>query len=168
MTTKDLFTVADVKRVRDQLYEEQDGMCALTGLELERSKAVLDHAHDHEQLVRGVIHRFGNTTLGKIENLHKRYLSFWYPGTLSDFLKQCVAYLEQEQDTRFRHNGWIKKIQTLFNSLSEGQKNEVLAEFGVHGCKNSTERKKAFKELVLSQKYSYNQLRSILLEVKGE
>lgn len=168
MNTEDLFTATDVKRVRDLLYKEQHGLCKLTGIELESNKAVLDHLHDNEQLVRGVLHRFGNTTLGKIENLHKRYLSFWYPGTLSDFLRQCADYIEKEPDSRFRHNGWIKKVQTLFNSLSEGQKNQALAEFNVHGCKNATERKKSFKEVVLSRKFSYNQIRAVLLQVKGE
>jgi hypothetical protein len=34
MTTQDLYTVADVKRVRELLTKEQDNCCAITGLEI--------------------------------------------------------------------------------------------------------------------------------------
>lgn len=164
--TEDLYTVNDVKRVRELLTEEQDNRCAITMIELAPKQHCLDHNHDETQFVRGVAHRQANAALGRIENLYTRYLSYWYPGKLSDFLRQCAAYLEKDPDSRYRHNGWIKKVQTLFNSLSEGQKGSVLKELGLQGV-NSKERKELFKKAVLSREYSYETLRGYCLEAKN-
>ena len=148
------------------MTEEQENYCAITGLPIPPKQHCLDHNHDETQFVRGVAHRQANAALGKVENIYTRYLSYWYPGKLSDFLRQCAAYLEKDPDPRYRHNGWIKKVQTLFNSLSEGQKASVLKELGLQGV-NSKERKELFKKAVLSREYSYETLRGYCLEVKN-
>lgn len=165
--TEDLYTTKDVKRVREKLTEEQDNLCAITGLEIPPKQHCLEHAHDNQQYVRGVAHRQSNAALGKFENVYTRYLSYWYPGKLSDFLRQCAAYLEQLPDTRYRHPGWIKKIQTLFNSLTESQKESILQALNSTG-KNSKERKEAFKKIVLSREHSYEKLRELIILEKRE
>jgi len=165
--TEDLYTIKDVKRVRDLLTKEQENRCAITGLEIPPKQHVLDHVHDSNQYVRGVAHRQANAALGKIENLHVRYLSYWYPGKLSDFLRQCAAYLEQDTDTRFRHPGHIKKICSIFNTLTEKQKEAILQALQETGS-NSKQRKEVFKKLVLSRKYSYEHLKELILTLKEQ
>lgn len=165
--TEDLYTIKDVKRVRDLLTEEQENRCAITGLEIPPKQHCLEHAHDANQYVRGVAHRQANAALGKIENLYVRYLRYWYPGKLSDFLRQCAAYLEQESDSRFRHPGHIKKICTMFNSLTEKQKETILQSMHETGS-NSKQRKELFKKLVLSRLYSYEFLKESIINLKEQ
>jgi len=165
--TEDLYTANDVKRVREKLTKEQNNKCKITSIEIPPKQHCLDHAHDMDQFVRGVAHRQANAALGKVENLYVRYLSYWYPGKLSDFLRQCAAYLEAHPDTRYRHNGWIKKIHTLFNSLTEGQKESVLKQLNRTGS-NGKQRKEEFKKAVLSRDYSYGYLRELILTEKKE
>ena len=110
MTTQDLYTPEDIRKVRQILLKEQQNKCLLTGLPITLSDSHTDHAHDSEQLVRGALHRHANMTLGKLENLWTRYLAFWYPHDLPTFLRQAADYLERKKDTRFRHSGWQKKL----------------------------------------------------------
>jgi hypothetical protein len=138
----------------------------ITGLEIPPKQHVLDHSHDDNQYVRSVLHRQSNAALGKIENLYTRYLKYWYPYDLPTFLRQCADYLEREECKEYRHPGWIKKLGTLFNSLGESQKKNVLIKVGLDQGKNSVERKKLFKDLVLTKKHSYDTLRSLILSEK--
>ena len=124
-----LYPPKDVAKVREKLYNEQGRKDALTGLELPKDKTCLDHNHS-TQFVRAVLHHQINAALGKLEGIHTRYLSYWYSDTLPDFLRQAANYLEKEQDTRYVHPGWLKKSQTMFNSLPEGDKKAVLEALG--------------------------------------
>lgn len=162
--TKDLCTTKDVKEVREELIKEQGGCCLLTGLPVEDKQWVLDHKHDSEQLVRGALHRQSNVVLGKIENLQTRYL-YWYPGTLSDFLRQCADYLEKPVDTRYRHPGWIKKLLTEFRKLNETQKKQVLKSLDSSEGKNTKERIELFKKIIMNKDYTRNQLLEKIKEV---
>jgi len=162
---KHLYTPTDVAKVRKILYEEQEGKDALTGLELPTDKLCLDHCHQ-SQFVRGVLHRQVNAALGKLEGVHTRYLSYWYEGTLPDFLRQAADYLEKEQDTRYVHPGWLKKAQTMFNTLSEGDKKAVLEALGKSQGGNSTERKKIFKAALMTRKFTYKQIKAMIEERK--
>ena len=112
--TIDLYTSDDIKKVRKVLLSEQNNKCLLTGLPISLSDSHTDHAHDSEQLVRGALHRHANLTLGKLEGLWLRYLSFWYPNDLPTFLRQAADYLDRPKDRRWRYTGWIKKLQTRF------------------------------------------------------
>ena len=152
--TKDLYNPKDVQKVRDILIEEQDGMCKITGLELPPKQACLDHAHDSNQYVRGVAHRQANAALGKVENIFTRYLSWWYPDDLPTFLRQCASYIEQEPDTRYRHPGWLKFIQSRFNALPEASKERVLNRMNTTG-KNGSQRKLAFRKALLTREFDY-------------
>lgn len=165
--TIDLYTPADVKKVREQLIKEQSYMCALTDEPTDSKDYHLDHAHDDTQLVRGALHKQSNMMLGKIENIYIRYLSYWYPRDISSFLREAADYLDKPQDTRWRHPGWIKKIQTKFNSLPEGSKKVVLAALGQEQGGNSKQRKELFKKAVLSRKHGFKKISELINKEKG-
>jgi len=168
MPTEDLYTTKDVERIRKLLTEEQENCCAITGIELAPKQHCLDHAHDENQFIRGVAHRQSNAALGRFENVYKQYLSYWYPGKLSDFLRQCAAYLEKSPDDRYRHPGWIKKAKTKFNALSERQKDKVLVDLGYEKGSNSKQRKDIFDKLVLDRKLGYDTIREAIQAAKEE
>jgi len=150
--TEDLFTAKDIARVRAFLIKEQKNKSTMTGLPL--TKPCVDHMHDQEQLVRAVINSPENIALGKIEGLYARYVGWWFKGTYQEFLRMVASYLDLGVDRRFRHNGWIKKVGTIFNSLNEGKKDKLLLELGRTEVKNSVERKKYFNTSELRRKKS--------------
>ena len=160
-----LYTPTDVAKVRKLLYDEQGGKDALTGLDLDYKQSVTDHNHK-TQYVRGILHRQCNAVLGKIENLWTRYLSYWYEGTLSEFLRRAADYIERPDDTRYIHPGFLKRLQTLFNSLPEGDKRAVLEALGQSQGGNSAERKKLFKKALLTRKFTYDQVKAMIEERK--
>ena len=153
--TIDLYTQADIKRIRQLLYEEQQGLCELTKLPVEFKDVHLDHAHDSEQLVRGVLHKAANMSLGKIENIAVRYL-YWYPYTLPEFLRQVADYLEKEKDTRYRHVDWQKRVRVMYNKLNAKQQNKVLTVLGSIEGGNIKSRKELFAKVVLDRNLGYN------------
>lgn len=166
MTTVDLYNTADVKKVREQLTKEQDNKCAVTGLDIPTKQHVLDHAHDDTQFVRGVLHRQVNAFAGKAENAYTRLIAWWYPNDLPTLLRECADYLEKQPDGRYRHNGWIKKINTEFNKLKEAHKDVVLVALGQTKGKNGAERKKLFQKAVLTREFTYDTIRALILELK--
>ena len=166
--TIDLYTQADIKRIRQLLYEEQQGLCALTQLPVEFKDVHLDHAHDSEQLVRGVLHKAANMSLGKIENIAVRYL-YWYPYTLPKFLRQVADYLEKEEDTRYRHADWQKRVRVIYNKLNAKQQNKVLTVLGSIEGGNVKSRKELFAKVVLDRNLGYNVIvETIEKETKNE
>lgn len=166
--TEDLYTTKDTTRVRELLLKEQGGLDLLTGLPVPDKKQVLDHLHDDEQFVRGVLHRNVNSALGRIENTFIRDLSWWYPYSLPQFLRMAAIYLERKPDPRYRHPNWTKKIRTMFNSLSASQMKQVLKHFNKPEGNNLNERKKLFNEIILTRDYGYDILRTVINQVKGE
>ena len=161
-----LYTANDVKKVREKLYKEQGGIDLITGLEIPDKQAVLDHCHD-SQYVRAVLHRQTNAVLGKIENLEMRYLSWWFDGTLSDFLRGCADYLDKEHEQKYLHPAFIKKLQIQFNKLNEKQKQDVLRELGEEiGC-NGKERKVLFRKCILKKKHTMQEILDIIKEKQG-
>ena len=164
--TIDLYNTTDVKKVRELLTKEQDNKCAVTGLDIPAKQHVLDHAHDETQFVRGVLHRQVNAFAGKAENAYTRLIAWWYPNDLPTLLRECADYLEKEPDGRYRHNGWIKKINTEFNKLKESHKDVVLVALGQTKGKNGAERKKLFQKAVLTKQFSYDTIRALILELK--
>jgi len=168
MTKIDLYNTSDVKQVRELLTKEQNNKCLVTGIEIPEKQHVLDHAHDDTQLVRGVLHRQVNAFLGKAENAFDRLIAWWYPNDLPTLMRECANYLERKPDERFRHPGWIKKINTKFNKLKESDKDKALEMIGVGKGKNAVERKKLFQEAILTRDYGYDTLCVILQMVKGK
>lgn len=162
-----LYSAIDVKKWRTALHKEQDGCDALTGLPLDSKDAVMDHNHKTHK-VRGVIHRQANAVLGKIENMWTRYLKFWYPGTLPQFLRQCANYLEKPELDHIVHPGWLKGSLTRFNSLSEGRKRLVLMSMGLDEGGNASQRKEAFKKALKSKRYTLEQVNKVIDKYKEQ
>lgn len=161
--TKDLYTTKDVAEVRQKLLTDQKNIDPITKQVIPEKQAVLDHDHK-TQYVRAVLHRQTNAVLGKIENLWNRYLSWWYTGTLSQFLRGCADYIEKEHTEEYVHPAWIKKAKTEFNKLSEGAKDRALKNLGSVAGKNSTERKKLFDKVIKTKQFTFKQ---ILEAMKG-
>lgn len=161
MSTTELYNAKDKKEVRQLLLKEQNGLCALTGLPIDESKAVLDHCHNNH-FVRGVLHRSVNSCLGVFENAWKRHMKWWYNGTLSDFLRECANYIEQPQDNRYIHDNWLKACQSKFNALDEKSKAAVLKDMALNDGKNGKERKEIFRKGLLSRRYTLTQIENIL------
>lgn len=164
--TEDLYTPADVKRVREQLLEEQKGIDALTNTPVLDKQSCLDHSHD-SLFVRAVLNRQTNAALGKLEGVYTRYLRHWFDGTLSDFLRGAAAYLERPDDKRWRHPHFIRKLKTAFNKLSEKDKGKVLIALGKHDGSNSTERKKIFAGLVMQRDLGYDTINNLIKEISN-
>lgn len=169
MTTEDLYTVKDVQRIRELLIKEQNGLDLLTGLPIPEKQAVTDHKHDDEQFVRGILHRQSNASLGKLEGIWTRYLSYWYPYDLATFLRQSADYIEKfdkEPDTRYRHPNWQKKLKTMFKALNASQQNEVLVKLGSSQGSNPAKRRELFSKIILNRSLNYDTIRSVINEVK--
>lgn len=163
--TQDLYTVTDVKRVREQLYREQELCDALSGLELPPEKACLDHDHT-SQYVRGVLHRNVNALAGVVENNYKRHLNSWWPYDLPTFLRMLADYLEKEPDTRYYHLGWIKRVTADYNKLNEAQKDQVLSDLCCNKGSNGKQRKEIFKTAVLDRSLGFKKIRDAINNVK--
>lgn len=159
----DLFNAKEKKQVKDLLLKEQGNVCFITGTPIAGPNAVLDHRHDDACLVRGVLNRQVNSCVGVIENSWKRYMNWWYTDdTLPDFLRQVANYLEKEEDNRYRHDAWIKRVNIEFNKLNEGSKRAVLRELGQPEGGNATERKKFFQKAVLTKKHNFDKLKEMI------
>lgn len=165
LMTIDLYTTADVKKVREHLIKEQDNIDPLTKLKIEPKQHCLDHNHGTMK-VRAVLARQCNSALGKLENIWTRYLSYWYPDDLPTFLEQAADYLRKPDDERWNHPHWVKKVNAEFNKLKESQKDTVLLALDQPVGKNGTERKKLFQRSLLTRKFSYDTIRNIINKAK--
>jgi len=82
-------TASMLKPVRLKLKREQQGLCPLCGLPLDKD-IVLDHDHATGD-VRAVLHRWCNSVLGRVENWSGRIGHGVNPHT---FLTNTLAYLQ--------------------------------------------------------------------------
>lgn len=156
-----LYSPKDVTRVRATLLEEQNGIDPITRLPIPDKQAVLDHDHK-TQYVRAVLHRQSNVVLGKIENAWTRYLAWWFPSTLPDFLRGCANYLETKHEQKYLHPAWIKHVQVQFNKLSEGSKKTVLECLGSEVGVNGKQRKDLFKRVIMRKEHSMKDLLTVI------
>jgi len=165
--SKHLYNTKDVTRIREILKHQQNSIDPITGLEIPHNQAVLDHDHT-TQFVRAVLHRQTNAVLGKIENLEKRYLSWWYNGTLADFLRGCADYLDTEHKQEYVHPSFMKCLQVRFNRLSEPKKQQFLLRVGEEkGC-NANQRKLYFKKFLLKRTHTMKEVEDLLKEIESE
>ena len=167
--TIDLYTTKDVANVRKLLTEEQGNLCAITGIPIEDKQHILEHAHDDQMFVRGVASRQTNAALGICENMWTRYMKWWYPRTLPEFLRELADYIQRNKenpDTRYRHNSWLKKVKVLFNKLSSKQQNFVLESLCSEIRSNPKERKELFAEIVLDRSLGYARIVEVINQAK--
>jgi len=87
----------DVKDIREQILEEQEGICPICKKPVD--KPVLDHHHKKKVggtgLIRGVICSSCNVFIAKIENNMKRYCI--QPDEISNVLRNVADYFDKEQ-----------------------------------------------------------------------
>ena len=165
--TIDLYTTKDTTRIRELLLKEQEGNCACTGLEIPPKTACLDHVHNSQCFVRGVLHRQVNSYIGKCENNFIRMIKWWYPGTISDLLREIADYLEEtENKTEYRHPSFLKQLKVQFNKLNSSQMQEVLEYFGKPTGKNLAERKEIFSKIVLDKNLGHDKISSVINKIK--
>lgn len=95
----------EIKKYRDKILVEQNGVCPLTGIKIPEGKAVLDHLHAGRKdevgengagLVRGVLDCRANSFEGKILYWYKR-LGISKLIDLPTFLNNLALYLEKEK-----------------------------------------------------------------------
>jgi len=168
--TQDLYTAKDVATVRQLLYDEQLGKCALSNKQFNLRDLHLDHVHNEQQFVRGVLYKQSNMLLGKLENLSVRYLNHWYPEGLPSFLRQAADYIERTEkqpDTRYRHPGWIKRVKVLFNKLNAEQQNKCLVELGYNRGSNPKQRKEYFAKATMDRSLGFERIVNVLDKTKG-
>ena len=149
-----LYNPKDTARVRELLLEEQKGKCLITKKPIPKGKAALDHNHK-TQFVRGVLHTHSNVMLGKIENAWDRYMVWWCPVSLPEFLRGTADFLDREQPKDYVHPAFVKKLEIEFKKLKEPKKNSLLSKYTDASCSNATERLKAFKKLVSKKDKSF-------------
>lgn len=165
--TKDLYTNDDIRKVRDTLLDEQDGKCACLGIQIKPERTpVLDHAHDDQQLVRAVLEREVNAFIGVMENGYKRYFSYWLDKPLPEILRAVADYLEVPVGNRYRHPGWIKKVQSMFNKLNAQQQGTLLKSYGYPYGKNLIDRKMSFKKISMDREIGYEKLLESFAQVQ--
>lgn len=166
VVTKELYNTKDVAEIRAILLKEQKGKDLLTGLPLDTKDAVCDHNHE-SQYVRGIIHRQSNAVLGKIENMWKRYMAWWYTGTLPLFLRNCADYIERKEDTRYVHPAWIKQLSIQFGKLSSANQIKMLDEMlnsiddESDIASNGKDRRVQYEKLLKTKKFTYVQLKGL-------
>lgn len=160
---KQLYNQKDINELKEKFWSDNSGYCAMTGEPITLKEAVLDHDHE-TQFVRGAIHRQANAALGKIENAYNRYISWWYNGTINDFLKDIRNYISDNEFTKTHlHPHWIKKCNTEFNKLNERSKEVVLKNMGINGSwSNSKQRKESFKKALLSKKHKFKDVKRLI------
>ena len=100
--------------------------------------------------------------------MHTRYLSYWYSGSLPEFLRQAADYLERGDDERYIHPGFLKKLNSMYNTLNEAGKKDVLQCMNQPQGNNATERKALFRKALLSKKFTYEDTRNLINKTKGK
>lgn len=150
-----LYNPKDTTRVRELLLSKQKGRDLITGKTIPKGKAALDHNHK-TQYVRGVLHTHSNVMLGKIENAWDRYMVWWCPISLPEFLRGTADFLEREQPEDYVHPMFIKRLEIEFKKLKEPKKNELINKYSDVVCSNATDRLKVFKKLIHKRDKSFH------------
>lgn len=159
---QDLYTPADVKKVRDKLVEQQNGIDPILKEPFKEPPAC---DHDHvTQKVRGALGRNSNAFEGKVFNAFVRCLRWQTDLTLPQILRNLADYLETDVSGNPHHPAWMKRIKTDFNALPEAKKEVLLNKFSLSG-KNGKERKEEFRKLILSRKVTFLQLSQLIKDL---
>jgi hypothetical protein len=165
--TRSLYTAADIKKEKEKLYQEQQGIDPILKEKILPKDSVCDHDHT-TQHCRAALHRQSNAFEGLCFNAYKRCLMWLTDKPLPDILRNLADYLEQDFSKNPYHNGWIKKINTEFNKLKEADKDKMLNKMQIASAKNASERKKSFQKAILTRDYSYDILRNFIGEIRNE
>lgn len=130
-----------------ELWEKNDKVCPLLGIEVEIDKMVLDHIHklkgeepsEQKGTIRDALEFRANAMEGKITNNWKRYFGADetnHPVDLPTFLRNLADYLEKgayecEEGNHYIHPSEEKKAP----KLSKRNFNKLKKEYGLSGQK---------------------------------
>jgi len=118
-------------------------------LAVKEYKAVVDHDH-HTGQIRGVISSEGNVLIGKIENCFKSRCSI-SKEKLPTVLRNIAKYLEKPQGPY--HPVGVRQLVKRFNRKNKKEQIKILlmelSEQSVLACKNSSERSKLYRKMLL-------------------
>lgn len=167
MLTTDLYTAKEIAHEKQRLLSLQNGIDPILEIPVSASESVCDHSHE-SQHTRAALHRQSNAFEGLVFNAYKRCIKWVSDKPLSEVLRNLANYLEKDYSHNPYHSGWVKKIQTRFNSLKERQKDEVLIALGYEKQGNALARKKVFKKAVLSRQFGYLKLKSVIETVGSD
>ena len=157
---EDLYTPADIKRVRDEMVKSQNGIDPILNEPFKEPPA-LDHDHT-SQHVRAALNRNTNAFEGLVTNAHKRCLQWLTDKPLPDILRNLAEYLERDYSTNPRHPSWIKRVTTDFNKLKAQQQINVLQRMKVTAGGSSAVRKEQFVKALKTKAYGFDLIKEYL------
>lgn len=147
---------SEIPSYKQSLFKEQQGLCALTGLEIsDINKAHLDHDHrlDGSQAgrCRGLLLGQANVLEGRLKHQFNRS---GLAGKIDyiDFLKRLISYLEKDNSDKPVHPQLIPDLKKRFSRYNLNQMRETLLELKL----DSSGDKKALNDRYnkyLRQKY---------------
>ena len=162
--TEHLYTPADVKRVKDRLAKEQGGIDPILKEPFKETQ-VCDHDHT-TQHVRAALNRNTNAFEGKVFNAWVRCLKWLSDKPLPEILRNLAEYYEKDYSNNPLHPGFLKRLCTDYASLNEQGKKEVLHLLGQPQGNNATERRKLFRSALMTRKFSYEHVKTMIQERK--
>ena len=162
--TEHLYTPADVKRVKDRLAKEQNGIDPILKEPFKETQ-VCDHDHT-TQHVRAALNRNTNAFEGKVFNAWVRCLKWLSDKPLPEILRNLAEYYEKDYSNNPLHPGFLKRLCTDFASLNEKGKKEALHLLGQPQGNNATERRKLFRKALMTRKFTYDQVKAMIEERK--
>lgn len=162
---KHLYTPKDVAQERHRLYILQEGVDPILKEKVPYESTTCDHDHTLQN-TRAALHRQTNSFEGRVTNAYKRGLAWLTDLALPDILRNLADYLEVDYSNNPLHSSWIKALSTKFNTLSEGQKKEVLKGLARQEGNNSKERKETFRKALLSRQFTMTQVEDLIQRAK--
>lgn len=173
-----LLTPTDIRRTREKLLEQQEGLDPVLKRKIKPEEGVLDHDH-RSQHCRAVLHRQTNAFEGLVFNAYRRCLE-WLdrtvdpkshqphePLALPAVLRNLADYLEGDYSKNPYHPGWLKRVQTDFRGLPADKQRVVLARVGAEVQKDNAEgRLEAFKAVLLTKKYGYPKIEYFISQAR--
>ncbi len=158
---KSLYTAKEIKEFKEQQIKEQKGIDPILQEPFPSGTICMDHSHS-TQHCRAALHLQTNAFEGKVINAYIRCLKWLTDKPLPDILRNLAEYLEKDYSNNPYHNGWLKAVQSKFNTLREQQKDRVLIVLGGEAGKNAADRKKKFKELINNRDFGYDLIQAVI------
>lgn len=162
---KSLYTPKEIKAFKEQQIEKQKGVDPILGIPFPKGNICQDHDH-FSQHCRGALHFQSNAFEGKVVNAYVRCLGWLVDIPLPVILRNLADYLEVDYTSNPYHNGFLKKLKTMFNSLSASQQNKVLIALGAIEGSNPAKRKELFSKVILDRSKGFVYIADVINQVK--
>ncbi|HBT3063103.1 TPA: endonuclease VII [Klebsiella aerogenes] len=139
----------EIPNYKNQLFNSQGGLCALTGLALKDSNSShLDHDHiltgPEAGRIRGLLCPQANVLEGRIKHQFKRS---GLDGKIDyiDFLKRLVRYLEKDYTNNPTHPQLIPDLKNKFKRMNLSEMKRILKDYDTKG-KTKKELEKTYSQ----------------------